>query len=439
MNLKNVLTVREQMETFLMPYKSLIGRSERMHNCRLYMSGLLLNGERKSIQPMAERLPGGNEQNLQQFVNQSPWDHKLVMKKLQETMTAWGGRSDGVLILDDTTLPKKGNVSVGVAPQYCGALGKIANCQCVVGWHYATQKNHWPVNAELFLPKSWRRKGTADKAGVPEDSRKIKTKWNLALKLLDEIRPVIPHRVVVFDAWYGESKEFMTELDRRKERFVGAIPHNHAFWPVDVAVREQPNRMGRPRQYATVADPTVKPITADQWGKAPGGWTRIQLRTKKRDTVLAKAFRVREAMHGYWRRPGAERWLIIEKERSGRTNYYVSNFLPKASIEDIVLTVHERWKVEQGYQRLKEELGLDHFEGRSWRGLHHHITLCFLAYVFLLRLGKGVKKTVLPFPSYGDGSIKSSPRDVARDVESGLGRSTDPFSLWTAITAPVFT
>ena len=439
MNLKNVLAVRKQLETFLAPYKTLIGRSERMHNCQLYMSGLLLNGERKSIQPMAERLPGGNEQNLQQFVNQSPWDYKSVIKKLQETTTAWGGHSDGVLILDDTTLPKKGNESVGVAPQYCGALGKIANCQCVVGWHYATQKNHWPVNAELFLPESWRRKDRADNVLVPNESRKIETKWNLALKLLDEIRQVIPHRVVVFDAWYGESKEFMRELDQRKERFIGAIPRNHSFWPADVAVREQPNPNGRPRQYATVADSTVKPRTVEQWGKMLGDWTRIRLRTRKRDIVLAKVFRVREAMHGYWRRPGTERWLIIEKERSGRTNYYVSNFLAKASIEDMVLTVHERWKVEQGYQRLKEELGLDHFEGRSWRGLHHHITLCFLAYVFLLQLGKGVKKTALPFPSYGDGSIKSSPLDVVRDAEFGLGQSTALSFPWAGITATAFT
>ena len=115
MNITEVLRVRGYLEKFLEPYQKLIGRAERVHNCRMYLSGLLLNGERKSIQPIAERLPGGNEQNMQQFVNQSPWDHKPVMKKLWEGMAAWGGNSKGVLALDDTTLPKKGDASVGVA------------------------------------------------------------------------------------------------------------------------------------------------------------------------------------------------------------------------------------------------------------------------------------------------------------------------------------
>ena len=389
MNLKEVMAVRKHLEEFLESYRELIGRLERMNNCRLYVSGLLLNGERKSIQPMAERIPGGNKQNLQQFVNQSPWEYKPVMTKLWEEMAAWGGTPEGVLVLDDTTLPKKGDASVGVARQYCGALGKIANCQCVVSWHYAGRRNHWPVNADLFLPKTWRSSRRAGKAGVPDDCRKNKTKCQLALRLLEEFRGTVPHRAVVFDAWYGESKDFMAALDQREERFIGAIPYTHSFWPADVPLREEANRMGRPRKFATVADAAITPRSAEWWGRKMGSWTKIRLKTKRKDVVLAKAFRVREVVHTYYRRPGVERWLIIEKERAGRTNYYVSNFPQEASLEEMILTVHERWKVEQGYQRLKEELGLDHFEGRSWRGLHHHITLCFLTYAFLLRLGKG--------------------------------------------------
>ena len=235
MNITEVLRVRGYLEKFLEPYQKLIGRAERVHNCRMYLSGLLLNGERKSIQPIAERLPGGNEQNMQQFVNQSPWDHKPVMKKLWEGMAAWGGNSKGVLALDDTTLPKKGDASVGVAAQYCGALGKIANCQCVVTWHYAGDGNHWPINAELFLPAAWRDKRRAQKAGVPDDRRNIENKWRLALKLLDEFRAIVPHAAIVFDAWYGESRDFMAELDWRRERFIGAIPRMHSFWPADVS------------------------------------------------------------------------------------------------------------------------------------------------------------------------------------------------------------
>lgn len=290
MNIKEVLAVRNHLEKFLEPYKELIGRSERMHNGRLYISGLLLDGERKSIQPMAERLPGGNEQNLQQFVNQSPWEHEPVMAKLWEEMSSWDENENGVLVLDDTTFPKKGDDSVGVAPQYCGALGKIANCQCIVSWHYAGEKRHWPVKAELFLPKSWRGKKRASKAGVPDDRRKIKTKWELALRIFDEVRKGIPHRAVVFDAWYGESKKALEELDGRKELFVGAIPYNHSFWPADVVVTANENKTGRPRQYPVVADSQIKPIKAQDWGKAAVGWKSIRLKTRKKMWCRQKPF-----------------------------------------------------------------------------------------------------------------------------------------------------
>jgi len=425
MNLKEVLKVRRQLESFLALYKENIGRSDRMRQCGLYVSGLLLDGERKSIQPMAARLPGASEQNLQQFVNQSPWGHEEVLKRLRRDMAAWGGDRAGVLVLDDTTLPKKGEASVGVAPQYCGALGKINNCQCVVSWHYAGRKGHWPVAAELYLPEVWRRGEKAEAAGVPKDRRRVGTKWELALRLLTEIGPDGPHRAVVFDAWYGESKEFRAELDRRGERFVGAIPRNQAFWSAKVRTERRENTVGRPRQFAVVADGRVKPRTAEEWGRE-GTWTKVRLKTADRTTVLAKAIRVRETDHRHWRRPEAERWLVIEKESSGRMNYYVSNFPEKATLKEMALTVHERWKVEQGYQRLKEELGLDHFEGRSWRGLHHHITLCFLAYVFLLKTGRALKKTGLRSRSFGGGSTESYPPDGVLAAEPGPGQATGP-------------
>lgn len=434
MNLKEVLKVRQQLELFLAPYKEEIGRSDRMRQCGLYVSGLLLNGERKSIQPMAMRLPGASEQNLQQFVNQSPWGHEDVLRRLRQDMGAWSGEKEGVLVLDDTTLPKKGEASVGVAPQYCGALGKINNCQCVVSWHYAGRKGHWPVVAELYLPEDWRRSKKAEAAGIPKDRRKAATKWELALRLLTEIGSEVPHRAVVFDAWYGESKEFRVALDRRGERFVGAIPRNQSFWSAAVKTGHRQNRMGRPRQFAVVADGRVKPRTAEEWSRE-GTWTKIRLKTADRTTVLAKAIRVRETDHRHWRRPEAERWLIIEQEPSGQMNYYVSNFPAKATLQEMVLTVHERWKVEQGYQRLKEELGLDHFEGRSWQGLHHHITLCFLAYVFLLKTGRALKKTGLRSRNSDAGSTESYPPAGALAVELGPGRTTGPSLEPSAVAA----
>jgi len=406
MNLKEIMKVRRELEKFLAPYKEDIGRSDRMRHCGLYVSGLMLSGERKSVQPMAERLPGASEQNLQQFVNQSPWDHETVLRRLRKEMTAWGGGRGGVLVLDDTTLPKKGESSVGVARQYCGALGKIANCQCVVSWHYAGRKGHWPLSAELYVPKEWRERKRTASVGIPKDRLAAGTKWEVALRLLKEMGGDVPHRAVVFDAWYGESKAFREELDRCGERFVGAIPRNQSFWPVGVRMRRR--RRGDRTPFTKTADGRMKPRMSEEWGR-DGEWHRIELKTAGRATVLAKAIRVRETNQNHWRRPGAERWLIVEQESSGRLTYYVSNFPATVTLREMILTVHERWKVEQGYQRLKEELGLDHFEGRSWRGLHHHITLCFLAYAFLLKTGRALKKTASRSRSCGDGSTGSFP------------------------------
>ena len=417
MRLKEVQKVRRELEKFLAPYQEDIGRSDRMRQCGLYVSGLLLDGERKSIQPMASRLPGAEEQNLQQFVNQSPWEHEGVQKRMRREMEAWGGGREGVLILDDTTLPKKGKASAGVGPQYCGALGKIANCQCLVSWHYAGKKGHWPMGAELYLPKGWRNRKRAKRAGIPKDRLSGITKSELALKLLKEIGKEAPHRAVVFDAWYGENKAFREELDRMGEHFVGAIPRSQSFWSAEVKTKRRKN--GRsPRSLTGVADGRVKPRKAEEWGRQ-GDWAEIRLKTSHPVKVLAKAFRVRETNQSDWRYPKAERWLIVEKESSGRMGYYVSNFPVEASLEEMVLTAHERWKVEQGYQRLKEELGLDHFEGRSWRGLHHHVTLCFLAYGFLLRTGRALKKTDLRSRSFGDGSTASYPLAGVIDAEPG--------------------
>ena len=183
MDLEELKAVREQLSNFVDFFKHELGRSERRHWCQMYLCGLMLNGERKSIQPMAQRLPGGNEQALQQFVNQSPWDFSIVQAKLAKYLVKETNTLKGVLILDDTCFPKRGDKSVGVAHQYCGALGKIANCQSVVTWHYSgTEGDHFPVAAELFLTKKWvsdrKRLRTAK---VPQRRYKFQKKWRLAL------------------------------------------------------------------------------------------------------------------------------------------------------------------------------------------------------------------------------------------------------------------
>lgn len=421
--------VRKELEAFVEPYREFIGRSERMHWCRMYISGLLINGERKSIQPMADRLPGGDMQSIQQFVNQSPWEHKSVMNKLLVETAKKFASAEGVLVLDDTTLPKKGKKSVGVAHQYCGALGKIANCQNIVSWHYSNPSvgkkrrdgAHWPILGELYLPKEWTKDTKRmNKAGIPKERQSYIAKTRLALNLLDEFREMVPHRAIVWDAFYGEDRSFRDEVDRRGEKYVGAIPYSQVFWPLDTALKTAPNRTGRPRKFASVEDSTAKAISAKSWGEKASHWKYIRLKTKKKKIVQATAIRVMEGNSRYYRKVGAKCWLIIEKESSGDINYYVSNFPKKSPLEELIYLVHQRWTVEQGYQRLKEELGLDHFEGRSWIGLHHHLTLCFMAYGFLLHSKRYLKKTEFHSQRSGSGLTKSLQPVSALNVEYGL-------------------
>lgn len=400
MRLNELKAAQKQLLTFVDEFKTFLGRRERVHWCWMYLSGLLLNGERKSIQPLAERLPGGNEQALQQFVNQSPWVHEQVQLHLTEFLAKHLKVKRGILVLDDTSLPKKGHHSVGVSHQYCGALGKIANCQSLVTWHYVESKGeHFPVLGELYLPQAWtKERKRLKQAGVPSHRFAFKRKWELALELLTQIPlATLPYEAIVFDAGYGEIREFLQELDKRNQTFVAQIPESHGFWPLDVAVNTQQPKKGRPRRYEAIADKTHKALSAKHWRVKVLAekhlWQKIKLPLNSKKVTQVIALRVREVIQQAYYRPGIERWLLIEKQGKDY-KYYVSNASLATPVKQMVLWAHERWKVEQGYQQLKEELGLDHFEGRSWRGLHHHVTLCFMAYAFLVLLkNRGLKKT----------------------------------------------
>ncbi len=399
MNLREVDSVKKRLEKYVTGFTSILGRSERVYWCNTYLSGLMLNGERKSIEPMAKRLPNGNEQALQQFVNQSPWDHEQVQSKLNQMMINKFKFQRGVLVLDDTSLPKKGEHSVGVGRQYCGALGKVANCQSIVSWLYATESFHFPVRGRVYLPSSWTDDPQRmNRVGVPKQHQQFKTKWQIALELLEEIKDVFDYECIVFDAGYGEIKEFLRSLSRRAEIFMGQIPESHSFWPQNIALNTKIKKKGRPRKKPSVADKTAIAPTAKKWRDMllkSQKWKRVTINQKTRKLVVeAIAVRVKEVITQAYRTPGEELWLVIEKLPCGQFKYYVSNAPENTPLRQLILWAHERWKVEQGYQHLKQELGLDHFEGRSWRGLHHHFTLCVMAYCFLLMIKKGYPKKV---------------------------------------------
>jgi SRSO17 transposase len=402
MTAKQVAGIRQQLRAFVEGFGPELGRSERRHWCGKYLEGLLREGERKSIEPMATRV-GGDDQAMQQFVNQSPWDHEAVLFALRRQMFARRTAAEAVLVLDDTSLPKQGRHSVGVARQYCGALGKIANCQSVVTWHWAGPAVHWPLAAQLYLPSIWTEDpARMARAGVPAEAQRFQEKWRIGLALLDSMKPQLPaYRAIVFDAGYGVVLPLLAELEKRGEPYIAQVPSNVAAWPAEAVATLQGPATGRPRKHARVNDRRMQPLQASEWRDRlltePRRWTTVRLPRADGATVRAVALRVQASQRRVrFRQPGTPRWLLLEQLGDGTFKYHLSNLPPDTPLAELVRLAHQRWTIEQGYQQLKEELGLDHFEGRSWRGLHHHLTLCFLAYAFLARLRlQASKKTPL--------------------------------------------
>jgi len=363
----------------------------------VYLEGLLLDGDRKSIEPLSRRvtLPPGlsskdPEQALQQFVNQSPWDEQPVLRRYRAALARSFANPKGVFLIDDVSFPKQGSHSVGVQRQYCGALGKKANCQVAVSVHYVGPKGHFPLDLRLYLPEGWLAdEARLDQAGVPAAERRPLTKPEIALGLLDRARAEgLPGSVVVADAGYGVSGDLRDGLTARNLSYVVGVTSDLVVFPdrpTWVPPQTAPN--GRPQTRYRLADGNPPPVSI---GELAGRLKRrkVTWREGTKGKLAARFAWVRVWPGHDWRRgecAGADPvWLLVEEQADGTIKYALSNLAADTSCKAAVRLWKSRWPVEQGYQQLKEELGLDHFEGRSWRGFHHHAAMTFLAYGFLL-------------------------------------------------------
>jgi SRSO17 transposase len=396
----------------------------------VYLRGLLHDGERKSIEPLSARvtLPPGldskdPEQALQQFVNQSPWDDQTPARRYRQHLAKTFASPEGIFVFDDTSFPKQGKHSVGVQRQYCGALGKRANCQVAPSVHYVSPLGHYPLAMRLFLPESWvRDKARLDKAGVPEASRQSKAKGEIALELLDTVRSEgLPGWLALADAGYGVSEEFRTGLAARGLKYiVGVTDEMVVFteepkWELPDQANRRDGTGGRPRTRPRLAGGAARPVSLKELAAA----TRLRKVTWREGTKgkLSGHFAwLRVWPGGGWATgecAGAEPiWLLIERQADGKLKYAFSDLPPETTRVRAVRLWETRWPVEQGYQQMKEELGLADFEGRSWRGFHHHVCLVMMAYGFLaleqLRArGDPVKPGKKGIPSQGSPSRRS--------------------------------
>jgi SRSO17 transposase len=378
---------RKRLEQFLKDLLEPLGRSERRHWGAVYIRGLLLNGERKSIEPLADRSDEGNVQALQQFVGQSPWDWMPLWERLGKRMTA-ELEPDPVWVIDDTGFPKQGKHSVGVERQYSGTLGKVGNCQVAVSLHHVGEQGSTVLDWRMYLPESWTKNGKRrEEAGIPKEVV-FRTKWQLSLDMIDQVRAWgLPHRIVVADAGYGDTTEFREELEARQLPYVVGISSTTGVWskPPQAQV---PRYQGRGVPATRYAYGKQRPTSAQDAAVQAKGWKRIRWRQGTKGWLESRfvAFRVQPS-HGFVRGqpPHKEVWLLIEWPESEKepTKYFLCDLPATYTLRRLVRLAKCRWKIEQDYQQLKEELGLDHYEGRSWIGWHHHTTLVMLAHAFL--------------------------------------------------------
>jgi SRSO17 transposase len=375
------------------------GHLDRAVPLESYCTGLLLPGERKSIEPMAARLAPDDVQRMHQslhhFVANAPWSDEVLLARVRHLVLPVMKRNGSVVawIVDDTGFVKKGTHSVGVARQYCGQVGKQENCRVAVSLSVATEEASLPIAWRLYLPETWAKDRKRRKeAGIPKEIP-FATKPTIALQ---QIRQALAEKVtpapVLADAGYGNDSQFREELTKLRLAYVVGIQGSTTVWrPGEAPLSAKRWKgLGRPPKLLR-RDKQHQPISVKQLAEslAPGSWENASWRegTKQRLRSRFAALRVRIAHRDYWRSElPAEEWLLIEWPMGDNepTKYWLSTLPADRKLVDLVKLAKQRWIIERDYEELKQELGLGHYEGRGWRGFHHHGTLCIAAYGFLV-------------------------------------------------------
>jgi SRSO17 transposase len=402
MKTQKIERFRLKLEAFLADVVLPMGRKERRDHAEEYLRGLLMDGERKSIEPMASRLPDGDVQALQQFVNQSPWSSQKVRASLARKVEH-EFVPEAYWLIDEVSFPKQGQHSVGVARQYCGALGKTANCQVAVTLDLGTEESSTPLDWALYLPEKWIKDPVRRKeAGVPEEIT-FKTKPELALELIDEVKAWgLQNRLVLTDSGYGDVYEFRQGLKSRELDYVVQVSGRLMAWTEDPHPPKPPMKRGgeipRKRYYAKDFPP---PRSLCQIAKdlSPQSWRKVTWREGTKGPLSSRFARVivwmaNGLVQGKTMEERSEELLIEWPEGDQEPwKYWLSSLPPqRTSFRGLVRKAKGRFRIEQDYEEMKGEVGLDHFEGRSWQGWHHHVTLVTLAYAFLTLEKMGNKK-----------------------------------------------
>jgi SRSO17 transposase len=395
----NLGEAESRFSAFIQGLVSVIGHADRAGPLRDYCTGLVMPCERKSVEPMAAITApdrtAAQHQSLLHFVGQSRWSDEKVLAKVGEMVLRSIERHGPIeaWIVDDTGFPKQGEHSVGVTRQYCGELGKQDNCQVAVSLSLANHHASLPAAYRLYLPNEWAAdRKRRRKAGVPEQVV-FQTKPEIALEQIEAAcKAGLPRGVVLMDAGYGCNTDLRTSVGALALMYVAGILPSTTVWTCDKGPLppkkwsgrgRPPKRLRRDRKHQPIS---VKDLAQ---GLPKRAWRTIKWREGTADWLSSRFARVRvRVAHRDYKltesRP--EEWLLIEwPEGEGQpTKYWLSTLPEDVMFDKLVDLTKLRWRIERDYQELKQEVGLGHFEGRGWRGFHHHATLCIAAYGFLV-------------------------------------------------------
>jgi len=392
----------DRLSTWLEPFEACFGHVAQRGAFKRYLLGLLSDSRRKSMSAMLARVSApGSYEAFQHFISDAPWAAEHVWRRLRATLPD----REGVLILDGTSFPKQGTHSVGVARQYCGTLGKIANCQVAVTVALWTGARAWMLGASLYLPEAWLTPEARPRARIPASVR-FQEKWRLALTLLRQVRTSgITVTAVLGDAEFGDNATLRRTLHRAKLPYALGVSSTLTVFPGTPAVTVPAPLVGkgRPRTRRLLA-PGVQSVAVSAYAAAQPvkTWRLVTWRNGTNRPWRARFFAHRVTPAHDWRerRVAPAVWLLCERDLGStpRTKYYLVDLPATTSLKAVVRLAHQRWAIEQQYQELKDELGLDHFEGRSLPGWQRHVVLTALAYAWLQaeRRRRGARLPTLP-------------------------------------------
>jgi SRSO17 transposase len=384
----------ERFDAYLERLSVAVGHADRREPLRAYLTGLLLPGERKSVEPMAAKLDPlrvrARHQSLHHFVATAPWSELELLRVARDyALSAFERHAPiGAWVIDDTGIPKKGSHSVGVSHQYCGVLGKSANCQVAVTVSLVNALMSVPAGFRLYLPEGWAQDPQRRQAaGVPAEV-KFQTKGTLALAQIDELlSEEVPLAPVVADAGYGASTQFREALTERGLSYAVGILPDTSLWVVgEEPLGHSPKTRGQSTRLGRTGG--QQPVLARDLaqGLPRKAWQMVSWRDGTKGLMRSRFARVRVRAAHRSRHPSREaEWLLVEWPSGEKEplRYWLSTVPEDVALEDLVRLAKIRWRIERDFQELKDELGLDHYEGRGWRGFHHHGALCIAAYAFL--------------------------------------------------------